>query len=328
MAWGLVLLALVASGPQLFWRMDFSPAYIDNLFEYSPSEIDSLLAGVNPDRYRVNSVDDVDLSFGLRGGLRWQAAGKPGSLALRSRIHNYAVNPAKSYAVTATELTQQLWTGGSVRLTGQVMPDRLIRHYRPRGSSRYEECRFSERLLGLRCSQQLRRLGFGCGLVGQYDDYATRFDYYDTRLWRLQPEVEWRPRENLIVGLRGEYRVADARGPVPDVSYQQQEIGVSVETRPMRFNRLAVVGDYSWARRRFTTANPAETDPAHAGRLDELGQAGIELRWQPVRRVGVRLGYAAEWRSVVRANDADIDEVKNYRKNTVSAAIVLTGESR
>ena len=88
----------------------------------------------------------------------------------------------------------------------------------------------------------------------------------------------------------------------------------------------ALTGMSRFARREFTTANPVSVDPAHAGRVDDISRAGVELRW---RQGGATfsLGYEAEWRSVLAASSYDIDEVKEYRKNSVGLGVALSSRS-
>ncbi len=313
--------------PMLSWRAEFQPTYVDNLFEYSPADLDSFVRGVNPARYPVRSADDIDLNIGMACLLRYTLGVRPGSVGIRTRLHGFLSNPEKSYGLATLEIEQMAWTGGGVSLSYLFLPDYLVRNYRPAGISRYEPCRFTEHLFSARVSQQFGRLDAFMRVRRQFDDYAGSFDYYDTRAWRLGSGIDWRVLDNIRVQAQYEYKTADAAGPVPDISYRQNGVDISIETRPMRFDRFGAVLSYGFARRRFTTRNPASVDPAHAGRVDDISRAGVELRY---RHAGVTfsLGYEAEWRQLLSASSYQIDEVKEYRKNSFSLGIVLSGRSR
>ncbi|MFO7650378.1 MAG: hypothetical protein R6X13_03415, partial [bacterium] len=73
---GLVVLLLAPVGavaaPSLAWRFEFAPTYVDNVFEYSPADLDSFLYGVNPERFAARSSDDLDLNVGLGCAIRWR----------------------------------------------------------------------------------------------------------------------------------------------------------------------------------------------------------------------------------------------------------------
>ena len=328
---GVVVLLLAPVGalsaPNLAWRFEFAPTYVDNVFEYSPADLDSFLHGVNPERFAARSSDDLDASVGLGCALHWRLGGRPGSAGLRTRFHGFVSNWEKSYGLAAFELEQAAWRGGEVRLSYLFLPDYLIRSYRVAGGGAdYVPCRFAEHLVSARVEQRLGNFSAAALVRHESDDYTAAFDYYDTWAWRLGPELGWRLRENLKVSGSYEYKLAAARGPAPDISYTQHGIGVRVDTRPMSFDRFGVVAHYDYARREFTTANPVSVDPAHAGRVDDISRAGVELRW---RQGGATfsLGYEAEWRSVLAASSYEIDDVKEYRKNSIGLGVALSSRS-
>lgn len=319
--------AAALAAPSLAWRFEFAPTYVDNVFEYSPADLDSFLYGVNPGRFAARTSDDLDAGVGMGCALGWRLDGRPGSVGLRTRFHGFVSNWEKSYSLAVLELEQAAWRGGEVRLSYLFMPDYLIRPYRVAGGgAEYVPCRFTEYLVSARVEQRLGNLSAAALVRHETDDYTAAFDYYDTRAWRLGPELAWRLRENLKVSASYEYKLAAALGPAPDISYAQHGVGVRVDTRPMSFDRFGVGAFYDYARREFTTANPVGVDPAHAGRVDDISRAGVELRW---RQGGATfsLGYEAEWRSVVAASSYQIDEVKEYRKNSVGLGVALSSRS-
>jgi hypothetical protein len=322
----ILALLVVAAGPNIAWRMDFTPTYTDNLFEYSPSDIDSFVHRVNPARFPIRSSDDLDANIGLACAVRYRLADRPGSAGLRARLHGYASNWEKSYALAAIEVEQAVWPGGEAALSFLYMPDYLIRYYRPHAGSEYEPCRFAEQLLTASVRQRLGSFDVAGIVRWEIDDYSRVFDYYDTRAWRAGPRLSWRLRDNLKADVSYEFKAATAAGPVPDISYRQHEAGIDVETRPMQFSRFSVGAFFDFARREFTTANSTSVDPAHAGRVDNIERAGVELRYRQGSATLV-LGYEAEWRSVVSATTFEVDEVKEYRKNSIKLGVALSART-
>jgi hypothetical protein len=150
---------------------------------------------------------------------------------------------------------------------------------------------------------------------------TTVFDHYDTKIHRLGGEVRFQPVTNFEVRGKYEYRSASARGPVPDASYAQHEAGFSVMTRPRRLSRFSLDAGYTFARRSYTTGNSGEIDPSHAGRTDNIESATVTVKYR-LADVTLTADYGLEWRTVVAAYSAAIDDIKDYRQGRLGLGVV------
>jgi hypothetical protein len=312
------------------WYARVEAGYDDNLFRYSDSDLELFRNGAEPQRFPFRSADDLGLS--VAGGMKYRyARGRDwGHLWLRTRLQGYTSNWQKAFGWASLELVQRVWPGGRLEAGVLWMPGFLVRHYRARGAgSEYRECRFAEYLGTVGLRQRIGRVTVNPEYGYELDDYLPLFDYYDTRAHRGRLDVGYEVLRGLDVEAGYRLKLARARGPVPDVSYDEHGLRVSVRTRPGRWPRLELTARYGFDRRSYTTADP-ENDPAHAGRVDLVSEAGVEVGW---RLDGVRLvlGYALDWREAASPWLETIDDIKQYRRGVLTLGAVFspdTGERR
>ncbi|NPV13429.1 hypothetical protein HPY86_00635 [candidate division WOR-3 bacterium] len=309
-----LFLATVARGADLWrtvWEADVK--YHNNIFLFSPSDIEVFRQRENPARFPYKTLDDVDVT--VSGQLAWMGT-KGFEPQLGLKVHQFIMNSEKSYGLVTCRIKQDLGKVGTAKLSLVWMPNYLIRYYRDntvKSAVRYAACRFSEYLFGFDFERQFGPFTLQPEYRFETDDYIAPFDYYDTRAHRTGISIDWCPWSNFM--LSGEYRFkwARAKGPTPDISYDEQQIGFQVASRPRRFNRFAINAGYNWSYRRYT----ATEDETHAGRIDEIQEitVGAEYRLKPVT---LSFTYQLEWREVSSPYQNEIDEIKNYRASAFS----------
>lgn len=314
-----LFLAAAGQGADLWyivWETDVK--YNNNIFLFSPSDIDAFRQRQNPARFPYSSLDDVDV--GLSGVLRWAGAGNF-TPQLGLKLHQFLMNPEKSYGLVTCRIKQDLGRVGVAKLSLVWVPNYLIRYYRDRTvktAERYAACRFSEYLFGFGFERQFGPFNLQPEYSFEIDDYIVPFEYYDTRAHRTGISIDWRPWSNFTLSGEYKFKWARAKGPAPDISYDEQRLGFQVITKPRRFNRFGINAGYNWAYRRYT----ATEDEMHAGRVDETQEitVGAEYRLKPVT---LSFTYQLEWREVSSPYQNEIDEIKNYRVSTFSLGMRL-----
>lgn len=324
-----LLLALVVAasgGPNLAWQAQFRLSYDDNPFQYSPTDIDNFMMRAEPARFPIRTIDDLDANVVLGLAWRYRLFRHGGTLGVRTRLHQYVSNWQKSYALAEVEAGQQLWGSGRLTLGYMYMPDYLLRYFPRPGSpdsTDFIDCRFSEHEASVGLRQRIGPLVVMPVYGYEVDAYQAMFSYYDTRAHRPGLGVDWEIARSFELSVDYELKLAQAQGPVPDVSYLQHQGGISVTTRPLRMDRLGVEAGYSFSRREFTTANPATIDPTHAGRVDQVESVRIEAEY---RFDGVTFvaGYRLEWRQVNSPYSDKIADIKDYRASRISVGAVLS----
>ncbi|MBN2537342.1 hypothetical protein JXB37_03585 [candidate division WOR-3 bacterium] len=310
------------------WYARLEASYDDNLFRYSPDDLALFRSGTEPARFPFRSADD--LGFSAAAGIKYRyARGRHwGHLRLRTRLNGYLSNWPKSHGWGKLELVQRTWRGGRLEAGLLWMPGYLVRHYRARDAgSEYRECRFNEYLATVGLRQRFGRLTVNPEYGWEADDYLPVFDYYDTRAHRGRLDLDYEVARGLDVTAGYRLKLARARGPVPDISYDEHGFQVSVRTRPVRWPRLEIAARYGFDRRGYTTAD-AENDPAHAGRVDLVSEAEVEAGWR-FDNVRLVLGYALDWREAASPHLESVEDIKQYRRGVLTLGAVFrpdTGE--
>lgn len=324
-----VVLLVVAAGAALglnaTWRWEGLLTYDDNPFRYSRTDLDAFRYRTKPARFPIRTSDDLDANVAARLSCGTRLFQMPGSIETGLRLHGYFSNWDKSYGLADVGINQGTWVGGRLELGYTYMPNYLLRYYRNPATSDtgdYTACRFAEHLATVRFRQQFHQVTILPEYGYEYDDYQPVFDHYDTKIHRLGGEVRFQPVTNFEVRGQYEYRSAGARGPVPDASYAQHEAGLSVMTRPRRLSRFSFEGGYTFARRDYTTSNSREIDPSHAGRTDNIESATVTVKYR-LAAVTLTADYDLEWRTVVAAYSAEIDDVKDYRRSRLGLGVVF-----
>jgi hypothetical protein len=326
----LVALSVLATGvetvgpaPRLSTYCKLVLTFDTNVFRYSDQDLDSFRVSINPDRFPVRSADDLDaaLSAGLK--YRFNAGRRYGYLGARFKSHLYASNWDKSYGLGTVEASVSPCSGATCKAEFTWMPGYLIRYYRPSGQHEYRACRFAEYLVRVGATQELWRLSLNPGYAFELDEYLDLFDYYDTRAHRPGIRLGYEIVPGLELGAEYELKLANARGPVPDISYLQHGLRASVSSRPQNLKRLSFDASYGREMRTFTTENSGELDPSHAGREDLIEDVELEVGYR-LGNVKLVLAYQLAWREAFSPYSDRIEDIKQYRQNRVSLGAVIT----
>ena len=309
--------------------------YDDNIFLYSRKDLNDFRKSINSYRFPFETSDDFITSITGVLGIRPKLfAQKMTMLTVRYRQYIYAVNHIKSYQIFSLSLGQNLSKSFGFEIGYLYLPKYLIRFYKDptiqTSPPTYIGCDFAEQLVSFETNYKLKKL---LSLTPFYkyeiDNYAAKFNYYDTKAHRLGLNGSYRLRG--VFELKGgfEYKIAKAKGPVPDISYNQLgwEVGAGLGRRKVTegFNlrSLKIEIDYSQVRREFVTNNPPAVDPFHTGRVDKIQnfKVGIELLFSRIASISV--GYELENRNVSSPYKEQIDEVKDYNNNKIGLGLNL-----
>ena len=304
--------------------------YDDNVFHYSPQDIDTFIHNYEGHRGKFASVRSLDDAVvNVSGRLLWRPKvirRHTTQLGLAVSAHQYVSNPVKSHLSAALRFRQYLSKALHAEGSYLVVPRYLIRNYPvPGQGTDYEPCTFAEHLLGIEvgCRMwELAPIGQAATVTPflryETDNYQPSFAVYDTRAWRTGAGAEVTLTRWLDAEGSYEFKAAAARGPNPDISYGQHDIAVGLKPS---LGKLSLDLGYDYGRRVFT-AQP-EADSTHAGRIDVTttirGHATLSLS----PRLTLVLEYDREARNSSSPYRADIDEVKNYTENRIGLGVRL-----
>uniref|UniRef100_A0A7V3PT99 DUF3570 domain-containing protein n=1 Tax=candidate division WOR-3 bacterium TaxID=2052148 RepID=A0A7V3PT99_UNCW3 len=306
---------------KISWLASFTSdlTYDQNIFYLSPSDLEKYRQRTEPLKFPYHSADDLTLMLDVELTARFS---KLTILKTSFRIHNYASNQEKSYGLFRLRMEQQV--GERSRIAGYYswLPNYLIRYYRAGNSQQYSPCRFGEQIAGVNYRLQLGTFAIGPGYQIEFYNYIAPFEYYDTRAHRFNGNLNWQPKNNLKLQAEYYFKIAQAKGPLPDISYSEHNISLELATRPRRFTRFGINTGYQYSYRYYTTPNSPSADPYHASRVDQIQNISITADYL-FNSFTVYFQYEFEWREVDSPYREQIEEIKNYRTNRVGAGVKL-----
>lgn len=290
-------------------------AYDDNIFEYSQKTLQEFIQRINPERFPFETYDDLYTYYKLQLLLRNKFFGNYNTtLNLNFSGYNYLINKQKDYTIFIIGLRQSfgLW---ATKLEYLFLPHYLIRYYRDPKNSGYIGCEFSEHLGTFKLSFFPGK-NFDINLILGYeiDDYIEKFDVYDSRALRIGPIFEFNLTEIFKPQINYEFKSSKAKGPIPDISYNQHKLDIKMELYPgfPEFSKWEF--GYQLRRRIYTTEVSPILDSPHSGRLDTSNRLNFSWELPILQALNLSLGYSYEFRHSHSDVYPDIGDYKNYNK--------------
>ncbi|MEO0115768.1 MAG: hypothetical protein ABIK93_09915 [candidate division WOR-3 bacterium] len=303
--------------PLMTLEGDIRFTYDDNIFLYSAQDLNDFRHSVRPYRFPFTTTDDFITT--LTGILRFRTTPfptRPLSISIRYRQHIYAVNRIKSYQLISLNLVQGLSKQFEFAIGYSFLPEYLIRYYKDptvqTSPPTYIGCDFTQHLFNAELNYRIkRRLLFTPFYKYEIDDYTDKFDYYDTKANRFGFAGSYNLKSWLALNGEIEYKLAKAKGPVPDISYRQFDwlLGINLGTNP----RVRI--SYNQEYRKFITTNLPSIDPFHSGRVDRVQNLKLDLEISLSKAIRLVPNYEFEIRKVTSPYKETIDEIKDYQNN-------------
>lgn len=293
-----------AQGSQrLSLGMSLTSSYDSNLLEYSADQLSLFERGTNPDRFSLQSTDDLVWNPAL--SLGWELAGPRGRRhALRATVEGdfHQKNGTADFRSIRGSWRESWSRDRRLSLGYYRLPEFYLRQLFDEdvvpafpGLSRYRRAEFSLDIASADWSQRVGRSNtFAAGWQLERRRYNADFRERDSDT--NEGELEWGwtrlPRRGALA-LRGRYRINNAEGTDgddapgivpddPDVSYHGFGAGTHGEMEITRAPSWRLVGDadYEFSVRDYDSDRPA--DRYHFGRRDALHEFefGIAVRWR------------------------------------------------
>lgn len=329
---------------RLIGEVVLGASYDSNIFRYSDSDIDDLLDGERPERFPVESADDVrfepsvDLSL-----VREEPGVRSTTLSLETDLRLAVVNGEKSFAKVAVGLRERRDGVAYLSLKYEVIPDYHLRALWDADAAEHEgayrSCNFGKQGFGVEIGSD-RSLPIDVAAHWKYEEYrySPEFIEYDARVATAGIRVTARPRPGLRLDLGYALRQSAAKGydepgetratsDESDTSYDQDQYEVRARWEAGRlWGRRAVLSLRGAAARRFyLTGKSGADDPYHAGRDDTYVTVGggVEVRLTKA----ARLEFFVERRAREAHSDAvpDIGLSKDFEATRVGIRLLLEG---
>jgi hypothetical protein len=326
---------------RLLESLDLALAYDSNAFRYSDSDLDDYLDGERPDRYPMESADDLGVEPTAQLALqRDEPGGRTTKLSLEAGVRLPVVNPDKGFARLSAVLREER-DDAFVAFRCVAVPHYLIRDVwdpdAADGDGAYLPCGYAMQGFGA-------EVGWGSRIDlsarWEYREYRydAEFIEYDAQAMTAGVTATIRPRRGLRVDLGYDLRQSVARGydedgetratsDDSDTSHDQDSYGVRARWETGRlWGRPAVVTlRGSLARRFYLTGKSGMEDPYHSGRHDTYGTVagslGVALNGR------ARVEAFAEWTARRAHSDAvtDIGRTKDFDAARLGVRLTLEG---
>lgn len=281
--------------------------YDSNILEYSSDQLSLFEGGTRPDRFSLESSDDLVWNPAL--ALGWELAGRGGrrhALRLRADGDFHQKNGTADFRAGSVGWRESWSRERRLSASWYALPSFYLRQlfdedYVPPfpGMSRYRRAEFS---LGIGSLDWSQRIGRSNSLTvgGQYERRRYNADFRERDSDTGQGELAWgwtRLPHRGELELRALYRVSSAKaedgdevpGVTPDdadLSYHGLGGGAHGEAELARSRRFRLTGDadYQFSTRDYDSDRPA--DRYHYGRSDLLHalELGLGVRWSRALR--------------------------------------------
>lgn len=324
---------------------DLQTIYDDNIFRYSPENILEFRQGLNPDKFNLDTYDDLILSPRLELSLDRRLLGPmAANFRVRYTRWQYTSNPHKTNESWMFRFRQPVSARAFVELGYTYAPRAYIRElsdrapFEPRSTTPLRWTGFNalrHALLAaaqVRVSQRLTTRLEGGRVIRYYNRPFMENDNWEwngalsgqftlTKVFRLSGRYAYSNTKARALDTVGETTLTSDDG---DPSYERDLYELSLRYRPVKaiwlFREGEIMGQYQ--EYYYTSDIAYHLDATHTGRKDEVWAGEATATSAPVwRQVTLELGYRhTERSSSSTASDVgteSIEEDKNYRDNRV-----------
>ncbi len=342
--------AAAAAAQSLTFTAGFGAAYDDNILEYSDAQLRDFESGIHPDRYSLDTRDDLVLSPSL--GLAWErdlGAGRRHALRLRGEGSLHDRNGTADFHSVSAGWRESFRRDRRVSLGYYGIPRYYVRQLFDddvvpafSGLSRYRRSEFRLHIANAAWSQRVTR-GTQAAVQYQFErrDYVRGFDERDSNLHEGQLSFGWTrlPRHG-SASLLGAYRQSHARArdhdeqagttpDDPDIGYHGYSLGGAGRMEFGRRGRWRWGGDldYVFEGRRYDSERPA--DRYHYGRRDtrHTAELGVRATWRPHWSLRAYDRLEDQVAHIGPVTGATTD-AGSYRRNQVGLAIEWSATHR
>lgn len=329
------------------WKTSLTNTYDDNVYRYSPGDIDNFVYHREDERFSMETYDDLIVSPSLTVFVtRRFSQNIQSRLRLSYRCNLFTKNGDRNYQTFSTFLKTTAFKKNYLQLGYFHIPEFHIRPYWDQDVSplssddgeKYRECDFARNLFSIKLGREV----FHATRVSVHYErdilyYNQYFTEYDTKANTFGFEIVH--TFNPIVRTTFEYafKMAEAKGydepgetkdlsDDSDISYDEDQFRGGIEFSISNYVSLPanVTLQYRLNKRYFTTEKSLEQDPFHAGRRDTIHRFSLMTEVEIFRSLSIIGTYEYQRRDVSSKEKERITEVKNYNRNRISVGFELT----
>lgn len=291
--------------------------YNDNIFLYSDAYIADFVNQVRAYRFPFNTYDDFITNLNLQLQFPLQKGMKKSYLNLFYKQYLFAVNGEKSYQIVSATFNQSLSKQLSFDVSYLFLPRYLIRYYQnPLSTSTdYIGCTFAEHLFTVRLNYKWWNINIKPFGRFEIDKYKENFSFYDGKAPRFGMDLIWVISSSINLAAGVERKQNQAEGPVPDISYNENQLNGQIVVKPPSVEKLSLNFGTNYMIRDYTTNNSASIDPFHKDRSDKTLNlnGGFEYRFS--KNLRLNFIYEHEIKRTSSPYRSQIEDIKDYNNN-------------
>lgn len=321
--------------------------YDDNIYRYSPEDIDDFVYHRADYRFRMETYDDLVSSPSLTLYVTRRFSQKVKTrLRLKYSYNIFTVNHERNYQTISSFLRITFFEKSYLQFGYFHIPEFLIRSYWDKdvfsmtlkNPETYKKCDFTRSLYSVKLGGRISKSLWGAACYERdVVYYNPHFTEYDTEANAFGIEIRYDLASWIQAGLKYAFTMAEAKGydeegetkehsDDSDISYDEDQFQGELILDISRHVPLPINLTFQYRRslRYFTTEKSLEADPFHAGRRDDIHRLSYMTEYKILRNLSLFGQYEYHWRNVSSKEKERITEVKNYNRNRISVGIEFT----
>ena len=331
------------------WRLTASltNTYDDNIYRYSPQDIDDFIHHRADYRFRMETYDDLVSSPSLTLYVtRRFSQNVRARLRLKYCFNIFAFNHEKNYQTISSLLRVTILKRSYLQFGYFHLPKFLIRPYWDKdifttssgNPDTYQKCDFTRNLYSVKYGRQISNFLRGAVFYeGDVLYYNAHFTEYDTKANSFGFEILTDFTSWLQTGFEYAFKKAEAEGydevgetkgssDDSDISYDEDSFEGKLNLDASQHISVPVHFSFQYRRsiRCFATEKSPEEDPFHAGRRDDIHHLSWMAEYKILRKLSLLGQYEIHMRDVSSKEKERITEVKNYNRNRITLGIEFT----
>jgi hypothetical protein len=314
------------------FNCDIQFTYDSNIFAYSAEYIEDFMNKIRAYRFPFETYDDAftDMNFDMKIRNKL-VANHTTTFNCGFQVRHYAINHQKDFQRITAGLRQSF---GSWAIKGayRVTPGYLIRYYRdPTGMyNEYRACEVTYHAITSKITLPWFKY-LEPALVYDYsiDDYAEVFDIYDAHGHTIGMQTNITLSKIFLAEFSYALKTSildtvacidpEDDELLPDGTYLQQTVGADLQISGIASLPLCMGIGYDYSFRNYRSDHPG--DRMHFGRQDHQHRITLESKIKVRTGMLFTVGYAHALRRATSEIFPDINTIKNYDQNRLSAGL-------
>ena len=316
----------------------FKTAYDDNIFQYSDSEKNDFENGIDPERYPIETTDDLIFTTVFDLDYKTRLKGHTTLLSARFTQYQYWQNKDKDYESFSFSAIQYFSPKTTIRFNYYFLPEKYFRHYYDEDlsatltASAFVPFAYKEHQFSLGLSHSFKKIDLKLYTKYGFELYEENFREYDSDFFTagLSGDLKLTRKIGLFADVsyikcnsKGYDQVGERASTSDDRDYSHEQnnylagIRFQLPKIAKKSNQVSFSGEFR--KRVFTTDKTS--DNYHYQREDDDLQLEAEYTLQINKSWSLELSTQFTQRDVDVPLQQEIQEVKDFTRKRVEISV-------